>query len=288
MRSSRGVHGSPGRLGPAMLAALVAGLGALAAVAPAWAQTAAEGKKLFESVCAPCHTIGGGNLVGPDLEGVTKQRPREWLARWIEEPDRMLAEGDATARALLAEFHGVPMPNLGLTSAQVAGILAFLDSGSGVAAPRTAALPKGDPGLGRALFVGERRFENGGPPCMGCHSVAGIGALGGGALGPDLTPSFQKYGGDRGLASFLEGNPTPTMKAIWTPKPLTPGERADLRAFLEQAPVSGRPIEALGRLAALSVGGALVLLVLAQLRWRKRLIAVRRPLVARMRRDRTA
>jgi len=290
MRSSHGLRASLARLG---LAVLLAGLVAPGAPAPARAQAAAgpaaEGEALFRAKCAACHTVGGGNLVGPDLAGVTARRSPEWLGRWIQAPDRVLAAGDPTAQALLHQFHEVPMPNLGLEPAQVAALLAFLGSGSAVApAAQPAALPEGDPSLGKALFVGERRFENGGPPCMGCHSIAGIGALGGGALGPDLTPAYHKYGGDPGLASFLEGVPTPTMSAVWTRQPLSAGERADLRAFLKQASVSGRPIEALGRLAALAGCGALLLLVLAQLRWGRRLVAVRRPLVDRMRRGRTA
>jgi len=278
-----------GWLGPGALALLLAGLGPAApALAQAATGTTAEGKALFETLCAACHTIGGGDLVGPDLAGVTQRRSREWLDRWIQAPDRMLAAGDPTAQQLLQQFRNVPMPNLGLDSSKVASLLAFLATGSAQPPAQPVALPEGDSGVGKALFVGERRFANGGPPCMGCHSIAGIGALGGGALGPDLTPAYHKFGGDRGLASFLGGVPTPTMNAVWKPRPLTPGERADLRAFMKQGAVSGRPIEALGRLAALAVGGAVLLLVIAQLRWRRRLVAVRRPLVARMRRDRAA
>lgn len=307
MRFSYGFRVSPGRRGSPALAVLLAGLGWLGATAPAKAQAAgeaAEGETLFKARCAVCHTIGGGSLVGPDLEGVTARRPQEWITRWIEAPDRMLAAGDPTAKQLYEQFHNVPMPNLGLDPSQVAGIITYLASASKASAaapagqtaapaaapavaPR-AALPAGDPSIGKALFVGERRFENGGPPCMGCHSVAGIGALGGGALGPDLTPAYHKYGGDAGLASFLAGAPTATMNAVWSRQPLNESEQADLLAFLKQASVSGRPIEALGRLAALAVGGTLILLGVAQLRWRKRLIAVRRPLVDRMRRGRAA
>lgn len=273
-------------LGPPALALLLAGL---APAAPARAQAAAgEGEALFKATCAACHTIGGGALVGPDLQGVTERRPREWLLRWIQSPDRMLAAGDPTAKQLLEQFHNVAMPNLGIDASQAAALLAFIDQGNTAPAAPPAPLPAGDPALGKALFVGEQRFANGGPPCMGCHSIAGLGALGGGALGPDLTPSYNIYGGDAGLAAFLEGVPTPTMKAVWATQPLTPDERADLRAFLKQASVSGRPIEAVGKLAALAVGGAVVLLAIAQLHWRKRLVAVRQPLVARARQRRSA
>lgn len=288
MRRPRGFRVFLGGLGMSVMTALLAGLvPAAPSRAQAAAATASDGEALFKAKCAVCHTVGGGALVGPDLEGVTKRRPREWLLHWIQTPDRMLADGDPTAHQLFEQFHQIPMPNLGIDAAQAAALVAFLEGGSKTTAAPAAALPAGDPTAGKALFVGERRFENGGPPCMGCHSIAGIGALGGGALGPDLTPSYNKYGGAAGLASFLEGVPTPTMKAVWESHPLTPAERADLRAFLEQASISGRPIEAVGKLAALAVGGAVLLLVIAQIHWRKRLVAVRQPLLARARQGRT-
>src|SRR3989338_9184569 len=53
--------------------------------------------------------------------------------------------------------------------------------------------PAGDYATGNALFTGEKRFTNGGPPCISCHS-AGVGALGGGILGPNLT---QVYSGPK-------------------------------------------------------------------------------------------
>ncbi|MFZ1754905.1 MAG: cytochrome c [Caldilineaceae bacterium] len=281
---------------------LVAGVAAVVNAAPL-AQSASDGEALFQEKCVACHTIGGGRLVGPDLQGVTGQQERAWLERWIREPDKMLAEGDPIATQLLQESNNVPMPNLGLTETQVASLLAYLESQAGGATPPQSAStqapsstgavapqptpaqatpPVGDPAIGRALFTGNTRFANGGPPCMGCHSIAGLGALGGGALGPDLTPAFNKYG-EAGLASFLATVPTLTMNAVWARQPLTPDEQASMWSFLQQASVTERPIQALGQLSALAVAGAIILIVLAHLFWHKRLVAVRRPLVERAR-----
>ena len=33
----------------------------------------ADGEQIFKTNCVSCHTIGGGRLIGPDLEGVTKK-----------------------------------------------------------------------------------------------------------------------------------------------------------------------------------------------------------------------
>ena len=251
------------------------------------AQSAGEGEALFQQKCTACHTIGGGRLVGPDLQGVTERRTTEWLTNWLSAPDKMLAANDPIATQLLQEHNNVPMPNLGLSPTEVASLIAYFGTQTAGAAtnppPATAALPAGDPAAGRELFTGSVRFANGGPPCMGCHSIAGIGALGGGALGPDLTPAFNKYG-EAGLANFLATLPLPTMNAVWSRQPLLPQEQADLRAFLQQGSVSGRSVEALGQLAALAVGGAALLIAAAHLRWRNRLPGVRRPMVERARR----
>jgi len=105
-------------------------------------QSAQEGQTLFQEKCATCHTVGSGKLVGPDLQGVTTRRERDWLVRWIREPDRMLAEGDPIATQLLREFNNVPMPNLGLTDAQVEALVAYLESlEAGTAAPQPSAIP---------------------------------------------------------------------------------------------------------------------------------------------------
>src|SRR5499433_3656295 len=50
------------------------------------------GMTLFKKLCAPCHTIGVGDRVGPDLRGVVERRQRTWLARFITAPDKVRAE----------------------------------------------------------------------------------------------------------------------------------------------------------------------------------------------------
>lgn len=242
-----------------------------------------DGEALFQEKCTACHTIGAGKLVGPDLDGVTTRRDKQWLTDWLLAPDQMLAAKDPTATQLLAEYNNVPMPNYALTESQVAALIAYMESAQGTVVTKpTQAVPQGDPANGKALFIGEARLQNGGPPCMGCHSIAGIGALGGGALGPDLTTAFNTYG-DAGLANFLNTVPTVTMNAVWARQPLTADEQADLWAFLKQASVSERPADSIAQLTVLAIVIGAVLTAAAHLYWRKRLVAVRRPLVARSR-----
>ena len=235
-------------------------------------QSPDDGKKLYAEKCSACHTIGQGNRAGPDLKGVTEQRDLDWLARWIANPDQLIAQKDPIATELLQKFNNVPMPNQGLSKSQVDSIIAYLQSDSaGSASPAGGQpLPPGDLASGKRLFSGAARFSGGGPTCIACHSVAGIGALGGGALGPDLTGAFVKYGGTEGLAAFLEGVPTLAMNAVWSQKPLTVQERADVVAYLQQAGQAQKSASPVGILIISALAGAGALLLLANLIWWKR------------------
>jgi protein SCO1/2 len=88
----------------------------------------AQGEYLFQTRCAACHTLGQGDSVGPDLAGVTQQRERAWLERWLAEPEKMVAEGDPIIVALRARYKEVTMPNLHLSASDVAALLAYLET----------------------------------------------------------------------------------------------------------------------------------------------------------------
>jgi protein SCO1/2 len=89
------------------------------------------GEFLFGSRCSACHTIGQGDKIGPDLAGVTTRRDRNWLARYVQQPDKMLAEGDPIAKALFEKYKNTRMPNVSLGSADVEAVLAYLESRDG-------------------------------------------------------------------------------------------------------------------------------------------------------------
>jgi hypothetical protein len=42
--------------------------------------------------------------LGPGLQGVTQKRDRAWLARWIQNPDKLLAEKDPLALELYTRY----------------------------------------------------------------------------------------------------------------------------------------------------------------------------------------
>lgn len=234
----------------------------LARAAPL-AQAAQDGQAIFEAKCAACHTIGGGKLVGPDLEGVVTRRELGWLSSFIQSPDKMIADGDPTAVQLLAEYNNVAMPNLMLSDAEVEALLAYLENpqagGAAPAAP-PAALPAGAVLSGQKLFTGETGLQMGGPGCFACHSVSGNGALGGGSLGPDLTHAVSRLS-EAGLTSALANIVYPTMQGPFLNRPLTAQEQADLIAYLKWADQSAPPAApyAAWLFPAIALGGTVLL-----------------------------
>ena len=243
---------------------------ALFSVSATVAARADDGSAIFSSKCSACHTIGKGKSVGPDLKGVTTTEDPAWLKSWISSPSAMVKSGDAKAVRLVKQYP-LQMPDLGLSSADIDAVVGYIAQqsgntkapGNGPAPAAAAALPPGDSVTGREMFVGSVRFAKGGPPCMSCHSISGIGALGGGTLGPDLTDAYKKYGGTPGLASFLQSVPTPTMSAVWTRQPLTPQEVANLTAFIKEGAVSERPLDAIAKLALMAVIALVILVLIA-------------------------
>jgi protein SCO1/2 len=85
------------------------------------------GEYTFASRCSACHTIGGGDQIGPDLQGVTGARDRAWLTRFIVAPDKMVAERDPIALSLREKYKHVRMPNLGLTDRDAVAIIQYLE-----------------------------------------------------------------------------------------------------------------------------------------------------------------
>ena len=261
-----------------LIAALMSGLGLLQTVwlvqAAPDRQSPEEGRALFEQYCAGCHTIGGGDLAGPDLQGVASRRDPEWLEHWLAEPDVMLAEGDPIAVELLAQYNNIPMPNQHLTLSEIDALLAYL----GVAHPSLPAAPSDQAGVvgsaerGKALFTGSQTLSGGGPACIACHDSGALDVPGGGLFGPDLTQVVQRYGGEAGLRGALGTIAFPSMVPVYRDRPLTPQEQADLAAFMGQSASEAAPSRGLRYVALyiLAFGMMDVFLVLLFV-WHRRL-----------------
>lgn len=114
------------------------------------------GRYGFTSHCAPCHTIGGGQKIGPDLAGVTRARDHAWLARFVTSPAKMIEEGDPAAVALAEKYKPLQMPSLALANADVEAILRYIDDESGTGQPALAVASRTPaPAAPRAIAAAE-------------------------------------------------------------------------------------------------------------------------------------
>jgi protein SCO1/2 len=84
------------------------------------------GQALYRKLCAPCHTVGVGDRVGPDLRGVADRRDHEWLVRFIQNPAKVRAEKDPMTVAMIEKFPGVRMPSLGVTENDANDLITYL------------------------------------------------------------------------------------------------------------------------------------------------------------------
>ncbi len=243
----------------------------------------------FKSNCASCHTVGGGRLTGPDLKNIAERRDAAWLEEFILDPPAMINSGDPTATQLLRDFRGVIMPKVnGVNPGLIQALINLITAESALEKsqfiglqlsdrPLTAA----DVAMGDSLFSGLRPFESGGHACMGCHRTQGIGLLGGGLLGPDLTQVYGRLGGRKALASWLSSPISPTMQPIFNTTPLDGEEILALVAYFESSATQLAVITSTQDFHYLVAGllGTIFLLVLFDIIWGRRLRSVRRALV---------
>ncbi len=182
------------------------------------------GKKLFMAKsCIQCHQIGGvGGVLGPSLDAVARAgSPIDIAAAmWNHAP----------AMAQKMTERGVNRPTLNAT--ELRDLMAYLKSVAPRDTPLQVSILPGRANEGRALF-GQKQ-------CIKCHTIQGSG----GKVGPDLG----KRGLYRDLFEFAAAmwNKAPamlhqmTLRKISVPS-LTPGEMADLVAYLRSFQYFGAP-----------------------------------------------
>ena len=251
--------------------------------------SAQEASEVFRQNCISCHTVGGGRLVGPDLKNVEGRKDREWLVGFVLDPQAFLDGGDAYALELKDAAGGVVMPRVsGLTRKQTEALFDLIAAESALEQSQFAGLDIGDEPFtaadvdrGQALFTGMRRLANGGPSCLSCHTVGGLGGLAGGRLGPDLTRAYERLQGRKNLASWLLAPATETMRPVYADRMMTNEEIVPLVAFLEDAAHNRKEDPGTARLTLLllGLGGAALGFMLADGLWRNRFRGVRRALV---------
>jgi len=268
---SPGLRGRPGRLRAGrVVCVLLVALGVLHTAETALAEDAATD---FARTCTGCHTIGGGRLTGPDLKDVTTRQDRAWLIEFIMDPNSVLDSKDPYALKLLEEARNARMSPIGGMSRDRAGaLLDLIEAESAKPVSRFKGFQTnerpftpGDVEDGRRLFTGLDRLRNGNAACIGCHTLGGLGALGGGRLGPDLTRVFERYQDRRRLGAWLNAPTTETMLPTYFKEV----------ALTQQEDTAPRALA----FVFLGLSGAVAVLLLMGFLWRGRFHSVRSQLV---------
>lgn len=213
------------------LAALVAGSPAVADFSP---------ETVWALRCGTCHTVGGGDDVGPDLQGVTERRDREWLVGFIQSSTSMIESGDEIASGLFEQFGRQKMPDHPYAPDEIDELLAWIDAGGpedrGPKIRLVSTATREEQSMGRELFFGERAFAAGGTACAACHTVEPGSASS--SLGGDLSRAYVRYR-DVELSYLLRGMGTPLMAETYGRRPLTEEEAFCIKAFLADPRAAG-------------------------------------------------
>ena len=84
--------------------------------------------ELFDELCADCHSIGEGDMKGPDLLGVEQNFSEDWLIRFILSAKTMINSGDPQAVASFEKYKKSNMPDTDLTVSEIKAVLAYIKS----------------------------------------------------------------------------------------------------------------------------------------------------------------
>lgn len=281
-------HNSPclrslARVGPMMVALLLL-------LSPSWS-LAQQAGDYFRQNCMNCHTIGGGRLTGPDLKDVGQRKDRTWLVQWLQNPKALIDAGDPYAQKLFQDSRGVVMPTVGgMNPANANALLDLIDAESKLPKSHFAGSQISDRPFtaqdvvtGREIFSGKRRLVGGGPACSSCHTIRGLGGLGGGRLGPDLTLVYERLQGRKGLSAWLMNPASPTMAPVFRTTQIQPEEILPLVAYFEDSAKKGGQDDSSALLNFFLLGAGVMVVGLVSLDaiWKKRIHGVRRQLVHR-------
>jgi len=167
-----------------------------------------EAQDVFESKCALCHTIGSGDIKGPDLIGVNDRRPQEWLIRFIRSSNSMIEEGDPVATELFSKYNQNEMQDWKYSDSEIIELLNYIAGfGSTAATEETVfmddtekdsvqvlmekldeiikyyedknkgRISKKDINTGEGLFTGKLQFSNHAEACVNCHNIVASDTL---------------------------------------------------------------------------------------------------------------
>ncbi len=82
--------------------------------------------ELFDILCADCHSIGEGDMQGPDLLGVEQKYSNEWLINFIRSSKTMVANGDPQAVTIYEKFDQGKMPDTDLPVSEIQAVIDYI------------------------------------------------------------------------------------------------------------------------------------------------------------------
>ncbi len=139
--------------------------------------TATQGQNAadyFEDNCAACHSLGGGDGIGPDLVDFAERKPIEWFIAFTRNPDSAIESGDPYVVDLYQQYDEMLMPGYpDLTQEMGRALYTFIQNQS--EAPTE---PPAEPQTDTTTSPAAMYFEDN---CAACHTVGG-----GAGIGPDL------------------------------------------------------------------------------------------------------
>ena len=244
------------------------------------AQDDSGGAAIYSESCASCHQANGQGVEGsfPPLAGNKKAAKADYVEMVVEDG----LEGEIKVDGVT--YDATMPPVEGLSDAEVDSVVEYVGTLAKTEADTSQTESKAEPGSaaeGEALFTGSTRFERGAAACSSCHTAGNIGDLGGSTLGPDLTDASEKFGGEKGLAAWLENPASETMKPVFENAAMTDSEVADVAAYLAKVPDQKKSSEPFDQLALAGGVGLLVLVGGMALAWR----GMRQTYVERLRRQ---
>lgn len=254
-----------------------------------------SGEMLFKTKCATCHTLGDGELIGPDLSGVTQRHPENWLMEFIRSSNTMIKKGDAAAVTVFEKYSKKEMPDPKISDNEITEVINYLKKFAGESTASTGSTSTSaqsnatantenikpiisEPAIvmnaqttnqGLKYFTGEKRFSLKGPSCITCHHVRHDSVILGGALAKNLDRVTERYN-EKALLNLIANPPFPAMSVAYKDKKITEEEAASLVAFLKKATENyafQRPADKQFRFLYTGLAGMLIFFLLIPLVW---------------------
>lgn len=257
-----------------------------------------DGATTFNQKCTGCHTIGKGQLVGPDLQ-VVKSWTDDKLTAAVKRMQQQVGPLNEQEISGLVSFlkssqgaedtaggkstGSAPEPGSSDKTAQhqqppgtsaPAGEKKIEAVGSpGATGDKTAtAVPDaidiatmpGSVEAGRRLFNGEQALANAGISCISCHQAEGNG----GTMGPDLSGIANKLP-PAALVASCQTTPFKVMKDVYAKHPVTRQEAIDLTKYFESLKGKAKPVDSVPA-GWLGLGGAVLLMAIIGWSYRNR------------------